>query len=839
MKRIVSLMLVVLLVMSAAVTNTYAMGNIYKSTSHIFYRNESLPRGIAKIFKDIAGYDWAEKYIEKMAIKGIIKGDGQGCFAPKRAVTKLEAIIMALRVMGYEDLANRNLDQIKRGAKKLRNKSKIDVWAYGYVAVALEKGILDEVDLIDMNLREPAKRHEVAKYIIRALGHEKEAQKHMKRELRFIDAGAVPLGSVGYVYLADKKGIIKGYPDRTFRPNRSVTRAEMAVLISRLDDNVDNDIDKNEELAEIVKINNNRLTLKVNNKNKVYKVLKNAPVYTEDGKYTSIYDLEVGMKVKIQLNDKKVVIFIEIKEYEEDFRDYVGIVKEIDDDEIEIKSNGKKMEFDIEDEDMEVQFNNKKGNLDDIREGDKVKIRVNEDKEVKHIRVYRQLGGKDYTGVVDEIDEDEIEIKVNGKRMEFDIEDEDIEVQFNNKKGSLDDIREGDKVKIRVNEDEEVEYIRVYRQLGGKEYTGIVDEIDEDEIEIKINGNKMEFDIEDTDIEVQFNNKKGSLEDIREGDRVKVRVNEDEEVEYIRVYRQLGGKEYTGIVEEIEDDEIEIEVNGKEMEFDIEDEDIEVQFNNKKGSLEDIREGDKVKIRINEDEEVEYIRVYRYLGGKEYAGVVEEIDEDEIEIKSNGKKMEFDIAEDTDIEVEFNNKKGNLEHIREGDKVKVRVNEDEEVEYIRVYRRLDYDVYEGLFLETDGDKLSIISIKKTIEFEVDSDVKVKFKDKEGDVDDLIVGDEVKVITLEDDEEVLWIEVDRNYNDDAITGTLTRLYKDQRQIAIKEHNKIKIYDYSSNVKVFVNDDKGRLSDLEEGDKVYLVLDDDKVKEIRAYRVIMED
>ena len=36
MKRIVSLMLVVLLVMSAAITNTYAMGNIYKSTSHIF-----------------------------------------------------------------------------------------------------------------------------------------------------------------------------------------------------------------------------------------------------------------------------------------------------------------------------------------------------------------------------------------------------------------------------------------------------------------------------------------------------------------------------------------------------------------------------------------------------------------------------------------------------------------------------------------------------------------------------------------------------------------------------------------------------------------------------------
>ena len=42
-------------------------------------------------------------------------------------------------------------------------------WAYGYINVAYEKGILDNVDMMYFEPSQPALRHEVAKYVIRAL----------------------------------------------------------------------------------------------------------------------------------------------------------------------------------------------------------------------------------------------------------------------------------------------------------------------------------------------------------------------------------------------------------------------------------------------------------------------------------------------------------------------------------------------------------------------------------------------------------------------------------------------------------------------------------------------
>ncbi|WP_066498657.1 S-layer homology domain-containing protein [Abyssisolibacter fermentans] len=1048
MKRIVSFALALLLIMSASITDTYAMSKYGKGLPPGLAKKGYMPPGIAKKFNDIDGYDWAKKAIEKMAIKGVVKGYGEGIYAPKSSVTKLEAIIMALRVMGYEEQAKINLDKVKRGTKKLKNKDNIQEWAYGYVAVALDKGILEEVDLIELNLKEPAQRHEVAKYIIRALGYEKEAQSYMKEELRFIDAGAVPLGSVGYVYLSDKKGIITGYPDETFRPNRAVTRAEMAVLIARLDDEVDSDIDENEKLAEIVNINGNKLTLRSGNRSKVYTVLDNTPVYTENGKYTSIDKLEIGMKISIQLNENGIIIFIEIKEYDEEiFDEYVGIVEEIDDDEIEIEADNVKMEFDIED-DVKIEFNNKEGRIDDINEGDKVKVRINDDDEVEYIKVYRELDSREYSGNVEEVDSDSIVIKIDRIKMTFDFAD-DVEVEFKNREGSISDIREGDSVKVRIDKHKRVEYVEVNRNLDTWQYEGKVEEVDDDSVTIKIDRIKMTFDFAN-DVEVEFKNRQGSISDIKEGDSIKVKINKYQKVEYVKVNRDLYAWQYEGKVEEVDDDSVTIRIDRINMTFDFAD-NVEVQFKNREGSITDIREGDSVKVKINKYKRIEYIEVNRdldtlYYEGKVeevdkdsvtikidsikmtfgfsnkvevqfknrkgsitdiregdsvkvrtnkykrieyievnrnldtwqyeskvekvddesitikvenirmtfsyankvevqfknregsisdirvgdvvkirinkykrveyievdrnldtfqyqgkidsidednitikvdgirltldlasnvkvkfenqygciedikvgdqakfrvnnhgkieyieldrelnksvYEGIVKEIDEDEITLKVNSIIVTFDLEED--VEVEFKNEGGSIEDIKEGDEVKVRIDDDDEVEYIKVYKTLDYDIHEGLFEKIDNEKLSIVTSKEVIEFEVDSDVKVIFNDKKGDLDDLIVGDSVKVVTLEDDDEIRWVEVDRDYNDELISGKLKNIYEDINQIAIKKDNEIKIFDYNNDVKVLINDDEAEISDLEEDDNVNLIIDDSKVEEIRAYR-----
>lgn len=477
MKKIVSITLVVLLIFSASL-NVFADGNSRKVT----YVNKKVKTKVVKQwdtskynkkFNDIRDYNWAENAIERMALKGVIQGYGQGKFQPKKSVTKLEAIIMALRVMGYEEDAKLNLQRIRNGEKKLKNKNYFQEWAYGYVAVAIDKGILDEVDLLEFGLNKPATRHEVSKYIIRALDFEDEALEHMKDELRFIDAGAVPLGSVGYVYLSDKKGIIKGYPDGTFRPNKSVTRAEMAVLIARLDDKVDSDIDKMEKYAQVVEIGKDKIVLKVGNKNKTYEMVKNVPVY-KDNKYVSLSHIVKGSRVVVQFNDNGEIIFIEIKgldEVHKIIKRFEGTIKDVDDDELIIKSGTMTISFEIA-RDIEVLFNGDEGDIDDLEDGDKVivivddanrakTIKVNKDIEV--IDIVTELEGKLVTVYEDVYDEDKSYITIeNDDVLKTFYIDEDVDVYVDGKEKDLEDLKSGDEVEVEIIE-EIVGKIEAYR----------------------------------------------------------------------------------------------------------------------------------------------------------------------------------------------------------------------------------------------------------------------------------------------------------------------------------------------------------------------------------------
>ncbi len=537
MKKVVSFILVLMLISSAASMDTYAMNKKWMPSG--LAQKGFLPPGIAKKFKDIDGYDWAERAIEKMAIKGVIKGYGEGRFAPKNPVTKLESIIMALRVMGYEDEARLSYEKVKKGKKELKYKERIQEWAYGYISVALEKGLLDEYELLDFKLTEPAKRHEVAKYIIRALGYEEEAQEHMKEELRFIDAEAIPLGSVGYVYLSDKKGIIQGYPDDTFRPNRPVTRAEMAVLIARLDDKVDSDIDEREEYAEVVGVSEDRLTIKIGNEIKRYDVLENVPVYNDEGEYVSIDELDAGMKVELQLNEDGTVIFIEIKESKDDkiVYNYEGEVVDIEDDNITVKMNHVKITFEVS-EDTEVVFeDDEEGSLDDIEIDDEVEIIINDD-EVEYIKVDRELEQRTYEGTVADIDDDILTINMSKTTVTFEVYS-DFEVSFNDEEGEVEDLRIGDKVKVIVDEDNEVKEIIAERDIDSDVISGELADIYEDSEQIVVkNGTEYKIYKLDDDAKVYLNNERTSLSKLEINDNLRLKLDDDKVIE-IKAYRLI------------------------------------------------------------------------------------------------------------------------------------------------------------------------------------------------------------------------------------------------------------------------------------------------------------
>jgi len=217
-------------------------------------------------------------------------------------VSRLEAIVTAVRLMGLRDLAES--DAKKKVSLNLKDEKQIPMQSKGYVAVALENGLLFEtVDKLQPN--KPADRLWVSVMLVKALKLEAEAKAKMNTKLDFKDAKEIPAAAVGYVAVALEKGIIKGYGDKTFKPNKPVTRAEIAVFLDRTGGQIP---DFNAVQGKLqAAVANNKLTL---DNGTSYTVDPNAFVY-KNGAKIALTQLQVGDTLRIRLYNN-VVIFIEV-----------------------------------------------------------------------------------------------------------------------------------------------------------------------------------------------------------------------------------------------------------------------------------------------------------------------------------------------------------------------------------------------------------------------------------------------------------------------------------------------------------------------------------------------
>ncbi|GAX90170.1 S-layer homology domain-containing protein [Effusibacillus lacus] len=186
-------------------------------------------------FNDAKEAEWALESINKMKSKKVMQGYEDGNFRPNQPVTRVEAIVTAVRLMGMEEEAKAKSAQTKLFFKDANLIEQQYGWAKGYIAVALENGLFDaSEDAIQPD--KPASRVWVASLLVRALGLQSEAMKQMTTIPDFQDADQIPAGAVGYINVAVEEGIVSGYPDHTFKPNKHVTRAEMAALLERTND---------------------------------------------------------------------------------------------------------------------------------------------------------------------------------------------------------------------------------------------------------------------------------------------------------------------------------------------------------------------------------------------------------------------------------------------------------------------------------------------------------------------------------------------------------------------------------------------------------------------------
>ncbi|MBB6732542.1 S-layer homology domain-containing protein [Cohnella zeiphila] len=215
-------------------------------------------------FSDLKENDWkwAYEHIIRLASKQVFNGYEDGSFKPANSIKRIEAIVAAVRLLGLKDEAESDANMnAQLNFKDFDQIKKKYPWAVGYLKVALENDLFAEGDT-SVQPDKPADRLWATVLLVKALKLDGEAKTKMDAQLTFKDEDKIPAGSVGYVAEALDKGLITGYSNNTFQPNKPVTRAELAALLDRADGQMPDSPDSQAINGSVVSLSGSSLSVK-------------------------------------------------------------------------------------------------------------------------------------------------------------------------------------------------------------------------------------------------------------------------------------------------------------------------------------------------------------------------------------------------------------------------------------------------------------------------------------------------------------------------------------------------------------------------------------------------
>lgn len=166
-------------------------------------------------FPDLFGH-WAENLIMNLLELGIVSGYPDGTFKPDNQITRGEFSAMLCRALGISP---------SEGAPSFPDLK--GHWSEKYVIPLVEKGIIKGYPDGTFGPELKIKRSEIAAIMARAL-----ILPPLIGKPTFSDIDTTHW-AFGFVEASVSQGLIKGYPDGTFLPENSATRAEACAIISR------------------------------------------------------------------------------------------------------------------------------------------------------------------------------------------------------------------------------------------------------------------------------------------------------------------------------------------------------------------------------------------------------------------------------------------------------------------------------------------------------------------------------------------------------------------------------------------------------------------------------
>lgn len=256
-------------------------------------------------FKDVQSTHWSIRDMVKLNLRGVVTGYIDGSFQPNKPVSQMEALLMTVRNMGADaEISAFDDDQ----ELPIEVPQWVETSYKKEVLFALDKGLIVPAEN-SFTAGSPASRAWIAQLLVRAINKNDEALQAASVTPNLNDAAAIPGWAVGYVNTGMKYQLLTGYPDLSFRPNQSVTRAEMVALLSRSERYFN--LGTQLAVGKITSVASSTIILENSGQSKSYNISNNTLVFDAKGQYSSLANLKKDDAVKVVLEANSVA-YVEV-----------------------------------------------------------------------------------------------------------------------------------------------------------------------------------------------------------------------------------------------------------------------------------------------------------------------------------------------------------------------------------------------------------------------------------------------------------------------------------------------------------------------------------------------
>ncbi len=218
MKKIITILIIMLIVLSVMIAPAYAVN-----------------------FSDVPQAHWAYTYINELSDKGIINGYQDGTYKPEKNVTRGEFFKLIMTSAYGEEACSAFSTVIKDSH-----------WATKYAKKAEFEGLLmngTDTDNLNADITRLEMVHILAKVCLSNLNVEDLVEIFLSddvigasgevletpKEIEFTDIQELDESSKVYIRYVTMLKIINGYTDGSFKPDKTMTRAEVATVMSRFE----------------------------------------------------------------------------------------------------------------------------------------------------------------------------------------------------------------------------------------------------------------------------------------------------------------------------------------------------------------------------------------------------------------------------------------------------------------------------------------------------------------------------------------------------------------------------------------------------------------------------